>query len=449
MDDSLIRAALHADLNRFKRSPEGKAFDPTSPEYLREELKFMNAIRTDKHEFLKRVFVHLRGARQFSVAVFLDNLDRRSRQIQDEAYLRASAIARDWACLVFLCLRPSTFYQSAKTGVLDSVAPKLITVTSPKVDHVLVRRLKFGKSYAEGAVLPSRPRAPVGATFAFEMPQVSLFLECLTESFRHKAQLGDLFQAVSNGNTRDLLKYTFAFITSRHLNTNEIVDKYQSDRKYRIPVHHALRALLYGNYLHYDPKKSTFVNLFDLQQANAQEHFTRVVVLHYLSTVPTASPTFGFAKVGQIVAHLTQAGYTNTHSNWTLRLLFERRCIESRDPLEEWSDETRELRATDLGTYHIAHLMRTFNYMDAMTVDTPILDDEARAEIADVMAIRGRIERGLVFLDYLNGASAQLLDIQTKKYWKDCYEEVKREMGRIQDQLDYLDAHKDDIDPDE
>jgi hypothetical protein len=124
--------------------------------------------------------------------------------------------------------------------------------------------------------------------------------------------------------------------------------------------------------------------------------------------------------------------------------LFERRCIESRDPLEEWSDDIREIRVTDLGKYHLSHLLTKFNYFDAMIVDTPILDDNARRQIGDTLKIRARIERCLVFVDYLNQASSQMLDIQTKKLWADSFEVVKGEMAKIQDRLDRLDAEADD-----
>jgi hypothetical protein len=442
MDDSLIRGSLNADLNRFRRSPEAGVFGLGTPEFERAELSFINSIRADRHEFLRRVFAHLRGARQFSVALFFDNLDRRQSEIQEEAYLRASAIARDWSCLVFVCLRPSTFYQSGKNGVLDSVAPKLITITSPPAEHVLVRRLRFGIRYAIGTSPPSGARAPLGSTFAFEMPEVALFLECLMESFRHNAALGAFFEAVSNGNTRDLLKYTYQVITSLHFNTGEVVEKYRGDNKYRIPVHHALRALLYGDYLHYDPKKSRFINLFDIQQASPEEHFTRLVVLQLLATVPRDSPTYGFARLSYVVQHLLQAGYSNGHATWTLRLLFERQCIESRDPLEKWSDDISELRLTDLGRYHLVSLVNNFTYCDAMTVDTPILDDEAREKIVDTLKIRFRIERCLVFVDYLSEAATRVLDTQTRRLWREACERVKQYMADIQDDLDERDAEE-------
>jgi len=61
MDDAVIRAALNADINRFKKSPEGRAYQSGSAEYIAAELAFINSIRADKHEFYKRIFIHLRG----------------------------------------------------------------------------------------------------------------------------------------------------------------------------------------------------------------------------------------------------------------------------------------------------------------------------------------------------------------------------------------------------
>src|SRR5437016_1830567 len=101
-----------------------------------------NVIRGSKHldQLTQPRFFQIRlnhySSRQISVAMFLDNLDRRHPAIQEEAYLRASAMARDWSAVVFVSLRPTTFYYSQKFGVLDSVAPRLINVVSPKTEYL-------------------------------------------------------------------------------------------------------------------------------------------------------------------------------------------------------------------------------------------------------------------------------------------------------------------------
>ena len=130
---------------------------------------------------------------------------------------------------------------------MDSVAPKVITITSAKSSQVLARRTKFAKRYAEGLAVPQLASGALfGSTFSFELPHVATVLECMTESFRHRRQLVSLFEAVANGNTGDMLKYTSQFLTSKFLDTQEIVERFCADPDDRVPVHHALRALLFG-----------------------------------------------------------------------------------------------------------------------------------------------------------------------------------------------------------
>ena len=148
--NAIVRGVLHRDLQKFKDTPTGVALASMPDEFARAELMFISEIRKDQHTYLTKVFRHLRRGRSMSVALFLDNLDRRDYEIQEEAFLRASAMARDWECLVFVCLRPGTFYTSRDSGVMDSVAPKIITIVSPKTSDLLQRRFNYARQIAEG-----------------------------------------------------------------------------------------------------------------------------------------------------------------------------------------------------------------------------------------------------------------------------------------------------------
>ena len=431
-DDSFVRAALHSDLSRFKRSPEGLAFPKDSPEYKREELQYIKAIKSDRHLFLKKVIHHIKFARNSSVAVFFDNLDRRSEPIQEEAFLRASAIARDWASLVFVCLRPNTFYKSKTFGVLDSVAPLVINVVSPRTEHLVVRRLKFAKKYAEGAPLSKKSqRAPLSANFSLHLPKVALTLDSLAESFRKNSKLANLFDAISNGNARELLTYVYDVLTSTHLDTSKILDKIEETGRYIMPDHEALRAILFGNSMHYDPERSIFINLYDIQKADPMEHFTRLLALHHAISVPDTAPAFGYCALSDLVRYLCQLGYSEEHARVTAKHLFEKKCYESKDPIEEWSEAIRELKVTSLGKYHINVLSHKFQYIDAISVDTPILDDSVRQHVQDCFAIRERLTRSLQFLEYLNSCSKSLQDARAKQIWDDVHTTAKAAMIEI------------------
>lgn len=434
-DDKRVRAALNSDLNRFRRTPEAIAFEHNRDEYAREEIRFIQNIRSDRHTYLKKVFADIRGAQQYSVAIFLDNLDRRSPDIQECAYLKASAMARDWSAVVFVCLRPSTFYSSKAFGVLDSVAPVVINVAPPRADIMVLKRLQYASRIANGdkdKVAVRGPRLSEG--IALQLPSVSKLLDYVAHSFRKNRGLADLFTAISNGNARELLVYVYDFLVSMHLDTEEIFMRWD-EGKNPVPVHHALRAILYGDHMHYDPGKSPFINLFDIEHSDSSEHCSRLCALVYLNSIADGHPTYRFCKLEELYDHLQHHGYRSVHVVSTIQYLFEKKCIESRDPLELWRDGVRDVRITSLGRYHVTELCRTFQYLDAVSVDTPVLNQSAVKLIQDVWKIDERLQRAQAFADYLDDCSRQVSDERVVEVWADVYSCVSGEIGIIFDAI--------------
>jgi hypothetical protein len=64
----------------------------------------------------------------------------------------------------------------------------------------------------------------------------------------------------------------------------------------------------------------------------------------------------------------------------------------------------RRVRLTSVGAYTLKKLPTLFAYVDAVIVDTPIMDPEFRARIQDVRGIAERLDRAIVFADYLDSA---------------------------------------------
>ncbi|MDY3562257.1 hypothetical protein R5W23_003719 [Gemmata sp. JC673] len=439
LSDKLIRSILKNELKRFPNTPAGKAFPQSSPEYIKAELEFINGFCADKHDFYRRVFRSLRGERQYTVAIFMDNLDRCPDRIQEAAFLRASAIARDWACLVFVCLRPATFYKSSQSGVLDTVSPKVISITSADSDIVLTRRLKYAKRYAEGKLKSQQSRtAQYGSKFSYEMPTVAAVIQCLLDSIRSRggSDIVQLFSSAANNNTRAMLVLVKKYLTSKFLDSRTIAESYMHDASYRIYDYQIIRTLMLGDSVHYDPSSSPFCNIFDIQHANPVEHFSRVTALNFLNTFADSQPQqAAYVRVSDVKTHLCTMGYTAEHAHRTVQFLFEKQCIESRDPIEKWSDSIEFICITHRGKYHVAHLISRFNYLDAVSIDTPILDDATRAELRDVRTLEDRVRQCALFVEYLDKCSEGILDVSVRSLWKTAYSQAMNEMARIQDSV--------------
>ncbi|WP_337174721.1 hypothetical protein [Paludisphaera sp.] len=426
MKDSFARSVLAYDINRFKETTEAKRYELGTPEYKDIEVEHIKSLQSNRHNYLSKVFRHLRKGRNYSIAIFFDNLDRRNDQIQEEAFLRASAMARDWGCLVFVCLRPSTFYLSREGGVLDSLAPKAITVPSPKVSAVLKRRFKFAKRIAGGESIPGNEEraAMLGAGLAMDLPRAARFLETCEYSFGKNKKLIALFEATCNGNIRRLLNSVETMLTSSHFNTKKILKKLDAkpDELYTIADHEALRALLLINSFHYDPRKSIFINLYDIHHADPMEHFSRLLGINFLIRASQEGSRRGYCSVEDVSNYLCQMGYSDVHAMETVKALHGKKCLEARIPDEdEKKIALEEVRVTDLGRYTATNLAKTFEYLDAVVVDTPITSDRARSKIKDDLSILHRVERAKVFLQYLNDCSESLQDADASRLWSDIH----------------------------
>ncbi|MBC8874587.1 MAG: hypothetical protein H8E44_34550 [Planctomycetes bacterium] len=434
-EDGLVRGVLHSDLSRFKKTPTGKFYSDDKEAFRKHELEHIQQLQKDKHSYFGKVFYHLKHGRGHSTALFFDNLDRRGDDIQEEAFLRASAIARDWSCLVFVCLRPSTFYRSKGDGILDTVAPKTLAVAPPKTSVLLKKRLQYSAQVAEGDRPDLWKRTALSANVSVHLRSTAKFLRCCAESFFKSKELAWLFEAASNGNVRDLLRYVRVVLTSKHLDTGKILDKI-GNGGYRIPVHEALRALLYGDKMHFDPDTSVFVNLFDIQRADPMEHFSRMLALRYLDQIPPGTPTYAYCRLDVVIQYLCQLGYSGDHATSTIRYLYSRKCCEGRVPDQNWKDVSGDIRITNLGRYTINDVIYTFDYHGAVVVDTPILDEKKRAVIRDVFPIRRRLDRGDAFVDYLRSASRAVQDADAVRFCDRVFDTVKRRIEQIRASLD-------------
>jgi hypothetical protein len=282
-EDSIVRGALHLQLKRFLNSSRYKLSEDSN-DRANEEKAFIQEQLKDRHVYFNSVIRHLKRGQKKSVAIFFDNLDRRDATFQEAAFLKASAIARDWECVVFICLRPSTFYASLRRGLLDSLAPKTFTVGSADLSLILKRRFQFAEEIAKGKMVsPLLTETMKDYAVALKLPSVAQFFACCEFSTRKGASAISMLAALSNGNIRVLLGLAKRMISSNHLDTGKILGKIREGGNYNVPDFEAVKTLLYGDYDQYDPESSIFVNLFDIYHADSKEHFIRILILDYLN----------------------------------------------------------------------------------------------------------------------------------------------------------------------
>jgi hypothetical protein len=433
-EDAFVRAALHGRLKRFLTTPRAVVYKDDAARLAEAELQFIETQTGNRHTYLTLAMQHLKGCRGKSIAIFFDNLDKRPDEVQEEAFLLASAMARDWASLIFICLRPGTFNRSREAGVLDSIAPRVIQVYAPPMSVFLKRRFDYATAIADGSKKP--PLGDVGgisAAMAAEANEAASLFASFSDSMRRNKELSNLLAAVANGNLRLALQYVGSIITSGHLNTGEMLEAINNTGDYyTVATHQALRAILFGNNRYYDTNRPPFLNLFDAEHADPLEHFVLPICLFHLAEVVQDSATQGFITCDELTGKISAYTLTPKLIENAFALLHAGKCIEDDMFSDDWTNASGMLRISALGQYHISDLMARFLYLDAVVVATPVMDDKVRAQICDVSLLDDRLNRARVFLRYLNNCAQTVISTPFYAHWERCHDLVAKEITEIE-----------------
>jgi hypothetical protein len=420
--DSFVRHALRVELRDFQETPRAKHFMDSGrlDDFKDAEIDFIETFTKDRFKYLGYAMRHLKGSQNKSVAIFFDNLDRRPDPIQEYTFLQASAIAAQWSALVFVCLRPSTLQRSQSRGVLDTIAARMLVISPPRTAPMLRKRFQYASKFAQKA-LPAEVyvRAAFTPETEASLPQASKLFEAWDQSILKKPHLAKQYEAVANGNVRLIVKYVRDTLTSNHLDTERITEKFYSAGEYELSEQETLRALIYGPFIHFDPNTSVFINLFDISYVDPAEHFSRLLLLEYCHRHANSVDRYGFIPLTAIHTYMSDIGFSGTHIDEVVKALFSKKCIESRDFDEDAPVLGDEIRITSLGSYHVSFLVRRFIYHDAVVVDTPILNDTIRSKMRDVRLPLERVERVRAFVRYLDDAAESLSHSDARRLWSD------------------------------
>jgi hypothetical protein len=397
---SFVRDVYRADLARFAKGIHA-AYRESQPDlYLQKEVAFLEAKLTDREQHLRHSIHRVASAHHKQIVVFLDNSDQRDDPIQQQAFLIAQEIAAHWRAAVFLTLRPETFYKSTKEGALSGYHPKAFTVDPPRIDRVLAKRLEFALKLARGEITV-RMLGGIGVKLKNLESVLLAFRDTLNESH----ELGEFIDNIAAGNVRLALDLVRDFFGSGHVDTRKIVDTYEGTGRYQVSLHEFLRAVMYGDNVHYDSTRSPIANLFDISTLDAREHFLLPILLTTIQQWSGPGQENGFVETGRVYERLQSLGYTPDQIDVAFVRGHRHKLLETsaRRPPGTGVAMPSALRITTTGVYHIERLCKLFAYIDAVAVDMPILDDGIRARVHDARNLRERTERVDIIREYLDG----------------------------------------------
>ena len=408
-EDGFVRGVYHSDILRFQRSIYNRLRDQDPPAYEQKLRESLEEKMTHRDRHLKNSISHIVRGQRKQVIIILDNADQRDYEVQQAAFIVAQTLAKDWEVAVFIAVRPQTFYKSKQAGSLTAYLHRVFTISPPRVDRVIERRLEFALGMAEGRVPIERLQG-----INFRLGNIVTFLKALRYSLSRNTELVEFLSNITAGNIRAVIDFVTKFIGSANVNAQKIIDIMEDTGRYVIPLHEFWKAALLGEYSYYDPQSSLAFNLFDIINPNQNEHFLVPMILGYLDSAEDHKSKDGFVASKSIITEMQEWAFTPEATESALRRANNKKLLETnrRVTFDEdegglFGDMPEYFRISTIGAYHFLRWITDFSYIDAMSYDTPILDRELRdalsPEIAS-FAITDRLDRALTFRKYLSKA---------------------------------------------
>ena len=434
-DARFVQGVYNMDLLGFEKGIYGSFRDTDPTEYEKRRVLFLENKLAARHEHLRKSLEHIWKGRKQQIIFFLDNVDQRPHEFQQRAFLIGQSIAERWPAFVFVSLRPETFHRSRSEGTLSAYHAKAFTISPPRVDRVIHKRLRYAISLLKSGVIGT---SIPGVELHVDLQDLLNYLKIISYSFDKNDELIEFVDNVCGGNVRLALDFIRTFVGSGHADTAKMLRIYRETGKYNVAFHEFVRAVIYGDHRDYDPSFSEITNLFDISGADGREHFLAPIVLAYLGLESHGSGSAGYVAAEALHRYVQHLGFQPLKITGVLDRLLKKKLVETeaKVPLSS-GGEGRDLyyRITTIGSYYYQKLACNFNYVDAMVVDTPIVDREVRERIGDEATIFGRLDRAEEFRRYLDSQWTNIESATEVFNWKYLSNQLFAEISLIKSRL--------------
>lgn len=365
------------------------------------EEKLEEAIN-DNDNYINKAIKLITKERRRQVIICLDNADQRDITTQQEAFLIAQELSKSWQVLTFISMRPQTFLNSKKNGVIAAYPQHVFTISPPKTNEVITKRLIFAKKIAKGEFKYSY-------NIGLSLENLSNIIDIIINSFdsQNGKEIYEFIENIMNGNIRNSLQFIVDLIGSPGLDSEEKIDIFKRDGKYILPLHEFTKYALLNNNFYYDKENSLAMNMFDVEiNKDEYEHFLYCFLISYISS---KSNEEGYIDYYNIISELQEYSFTENQVKHALSNCVNKKLLEKENKLTFIEDssakvESSKYRVTSVGLYHVKIWIGEFAYLDAMLFDTPILNEDIKADMrkhVHAVTMYDRYMRATKFKEYL------------------------------------------------
>ena len=405
-DFNFLKGVYASELSKFATGRWGFLEESDPKEYHTKIAQLLDEKVNDLQNHLKRSIEYYTNSNQKQVVVFIDNADQRSYEDQQSAFLASQELAINWKVIVFISVRPNTFYESKMSGALSAYPTKVFTISPPRIEEMLDKRLRFAIDLAKGSDIPLRKFQNIHVN----AENIEYMIKAILMSLSYKDDIYAFLINITGGNVRSVLEFITKFIGNGNVDANKIIRIMKEQGKYYIPIHEFTKAALLGDFSHYDPKSSIAMNVFDISYPDKNEYFLCLIALAYLNFQDSPKDKDNFMDSQALFDELQSLGYSSEQIETCITKMINKKIIDTSERITFKESSSRInpspnlLRISSVGAYHFLKWVGDFTYLDAMLFDTPILDASVNQKLLDNIDgfdISIRYLRAVIFRDYL------------------------------------------------
>lgn len=428
---NFVRGVYHHRLMDFAKGIYGDLKESAPEVFKLKELEFLGELIKNEEEHVRHSLEHIFRGQKRQIVIFLDNVDQRPPAFQEEVFLIATSMAGSWPVTAFVSLRPETFALSRARGAIAAYQPRVFTIEPPRIDLVIKKRLEFALGQLVNA-------GKIGGLVDITLSSKNLenYLRMLIRAFDTQTEIIEFIDNMCAGNVRAALEYVASFVGSGHVDSAKILGVIENRGAYVLPLHEFMRAVIYKDAEHYDPSDSPVPNLYDIGSSTSKEHFAMLLLLDYVERAGQVGGRHGFVERHLVLEFMQSAGFAVEQVLPHIRRAFDKGLLSSPEGLKD--EGADRLRITSAGAYSTKKLCAIFSYLDAVIVDTPIVDPVARNAIHDVRMIDERLTRVEQFIAYLDKAWTQAPELHDKFDWGPLSSSARRQLSEIRGKLGHF-----------
>lgn len=328
----------------------------------------------DYKELATQLAKYLREEKKHEIVLILDNTDQFSSEIQDFCFQVLAEIFSAINCLSIITIREERFFRSKKLGVLDAYETTQYHISSPQADKVFLQRLNYiiDSLNDESFFADLVKNHDINQNNKFKpvtKENFQKYFRVFQKDFNKKANLYSFLVSCAQKDMRKALDLFRELIVSGYMNIQEILST--TDGIYTLQIHQVLKPLMTPQKYFYEEDSSSVPNIFKLRHLENGSHFTSIRILKHLNRNNN-----DYSSLAVIKSEFLTIFDMEDDFNKNITLLIEYKLIEANIKVDEYIPDIEDIIITPYGQYFIEKLIHLFTYLDLISTDCELYDEE-------------------------------------------------------------------------